>query len=94
MATRRSKLREQQRERVASDVGILRNTRIYINGYLESTTDLEMKRIVVEAGGEIVQVRFTHSVEMVSYFPLLWQFVSLSVHPYRYIPGISWIEDP
>jgi len=65
MATRRSKLRE-QRERVASDVGILRNTRIYINGYLESTTDLEMKRIVVEAGGEIVQVRFTRSVEMVS----------------------------
>jgi len=65
MATRRSKLRE-QRERVASDVGILRNTRIYINGYLESTADLEMKRIVVEAGGEIVQVRFTRSVEMVS----------------------------
>jgi hypothetical protein len=54
VATRRSKLREQQRERVTSDVGILRNTRIYINGYLESTTDLEMKRIVVEAGGEIV----------------------------------------
>jgi len=62
MATRRSKLREQQREGVTSDVGILRNTRIYINGYLESTTDLEMKRIVVEAGGEIVQVRFTRWV--------------------------------
>jgi hypothetical protein len=56
MATRRSKLREQQRERTTSDVGILKNTRIYINGYLESTTDIEMKRIVVEAGGEIVQV--------------------------------------
>jgi hypothetical protein len=58
MATRRSKLREQQRERTTSDMGILRNTRIYINGYLESTTDIEMKRIVVEAGGEIVQVLF------------------------------------
>jgi len=63
MATRSNKLREQQRERATSDVGILRNTRIYINGYLESTTDLEMKRIVVEAGGEIVQVRFTRLVE-------------------------------
>jgi len=63
MATRSSKLREQQRERATSDVGILRNTRIYINGYLESTTDLEMKRIVVEAGGEIVQVRSTRSAE-------------------------------
>ncbi|KIM39324.1 hypothetical protein M413DRAFT_447262 [Hebeloma cylindrosporum] len=64
MATRRSKLRDQQRESVASGAGILRNTRIYINGYLESTTDIEKKRIIVEAGGEIVlsPSRCTHIV--------------------------------
>jgi len=53
--TRGNKLRVQQRNgKVTSDTGILSNARIYINGYLESITDLEMKKIVVEAGGEIV----------------------------------------
>ncbi|TFK55901.1 hypothetical protein OE88DRAFT_1652417 [Heliocybe sulcata] len=31
------------------------NVRIYIDGYLANTTDIEMKRIVVEAGGRAMQ---------------------------------------
>ena len=52
-----------------------------------------MKRIVVEAGGEIVQVRFTRWLEIFLKFPLLWQPFSLSVYPHRYVSKISWIED-
>ncbi|KAF9261442.1 hypothetical protein L218DRAFT_870004 [Marasmius fiardii PR-910] len=32
----------------------LRGVRVYINGYLAGTTDIEMKRIVMEAGGSIL----------------------------------------
>ncbi|KAF8974451.1 hypothetical protein BDZ97DRAFT_24667 [Flammula alnicola] len=63
MATREVKLRAQQvNAKSTSDGGILKETRIYIDGYLESTTDLEMKRLVVEAGGQIVHSasRCTH----------------------------------
>ncbi|PBK72750.1 hypothetical protein ARMSODRAFT_1082141 [Armillaria solidipes] len=51
--TRAQKL-AQQREEGRSGSQILRNTRIYIDGYLSGTTDIEMKRIVTEAGGSIV----------------------------------------
>ncbi|KAK0206379.1 hypothetical protein DFS33DRAFT_1314289 [Desarmillaria ectypa] len=44
----------QQREKGCSESQILRNTRIYIDGYLSGTTDIEMKRIVTEAGGTIL----------------------------------------
>lgn len=43
-----------QRETTDHDAGILKDTKIYINGYLESTTDIEMKRIITQAGGQIV----------------------------------------
>ena len=33
---------------------VLKNVRIYINGFLEDTTDIEMKAIVVRAGGQIL----------------------------------------
>ncbi|KAF8205084.1 hypothetical protein BJ912DRAFT_840983, partial [Pholiota molesta] len=33
----------------------LNGTRIYIDGFLENTTDIEMKRLILEAGGEIVR---------------------------------------
>jgi len=32
---------------------VLSNVRVYINGYLSCTTDIEMKRLVVEAGGHV-----------------------------------------
>ena len=37
--------------------GILSATRVYLNGHLESTTDIELKRIITEAGGEVVCVK-------------------------------------
>ena len=43
-----------QRKSTKHDSGILKDTKIYINGYLESTTDIEMKRIIAQAGGQIV----------------------------------------
>ncbi|KAI0004907.1 hypothetical protein BJV74DRAFT_805649 [Russula compacta] len=49
---RNQKLRD-QREEVVS--GILNNTRIYINGYLQDTTDIEMKRIITKAGGRALR---------------------------------------
>jgi hypothetical protein len=36
---------------------ILSNTRIYINGYLRGTTDIEMKRVITEAGGQVLFVQ-------------------------------------
>ncbi|KAK0191125.1 hypothetical protein F5146DRAFT_1047170 [Armillaria mellea] len=39
----------QQREEGRSGSQVLRNTCIYIDGYLSGTTDIEMKRIVTEA---------------------------------------------
>lgn len=43
-----------QRETTNHDASILKDTRIYINGHLEFTTDIEMKRIIIQAGGQIV----------------------------------------
>ncbi|KAI0921760.1 hypothetical protein AcW1_004354 [Taiwanofungus camphoratus] len=40
------------------EAAVLHNVRVYINGYLDGTTDIEMKRIVTLAGG---QVRHTAS---------------------------------
>ena len=57
MAERSHKLRAQREDtKVANSNGssVLKNVSVYIDGYLESTTDIEMKRLVVEAGGEIV----------------------------------------
>jgi BRCT domain, a BRCA1 C-terminus domain len=56
MKIRSQKLKDQREEMV---LGILKNTRIYINGYLRDTTDIEMKRIVTEAGGHVMFVRDT-----------------------------------
>jgi hypothetical protein len=51
---RNQKLKDQREEVVA---GALYNTRIYNNGYLRDTTDIEMKRIITEAGGQALFVR-------------------------------------
>lgn len=53
MASRSTKLRNQLPERREGPEGrILQGIRAYINGYLEGTTDIEMKRIVTLAGGQ------------------------------------------
>lgn len=58
MASREDKLRVQHDEisksRHEGNDNILKGTRIYVNGYLESTTDLEVKRTVIQLGGQLV----------------------------------------
>jgi hypothetical protein len=51
---RNAKLKDQRDETITS---VLSNTRIYINGYLRGTTDIEMKRVITEAGGQILFVQ-------------------------------------
>ncbi|KAK7060500.1 hypothetical protein VNI00_001265 [Paramarasmius palmivorus] len=38
----------------SESTSVLRNVRAYIDGFLDNTTDIEMKRIVREAGGQIL----------------------------------------
>lgn len=38
------------------NTNVLRNVKAYIDGFLENTTDIEMKRIITEAGGEVLYV--------------------------------------
>ena len=40
----------------AAQKRVLQNVRVYINGYLSDTTDIEMKRTVTLAGGTILLV--------------------------------------
>lgn len=54
MSARHRKLADQLPE--TSDTHVLRNVRVYINGYLDNTTDIEMKRIVTLAGGQVMCV--------------------------------------
>ncbi|KIM90939.1 hypothetical protein PILCRDRAFT_811437 [Piloderma croceum F 1598] len=51
---RTSKLTEQREDRTPEAM-VLVGVRVYINGYLSDTTDIEMKRTVTQAGGEIVR---------------------------------------
>ena len=39
-----------------SKASVLKGVRVYINGYLRNTTDIEMKRIVALAGGQVLYV--------------------------------------
>lgn len=50
---RNKKITDQHEEHI-SEVRILDNVRVYINGYLSDTTDIEFKRIVCLAGGRVV----------------------------------------
>jgi hypothetical protein len=51
-----SKLSDQRSERKETETKVLHGVRLYINGYLNDTTDIEMKRIVTMAGGQILWV--------------------------------------
>ena len=48
------KLEEQKQGQ--QECGILADVRLYVNGYLNDTTDIEMKRLVTLAGGEVLSV--------------------------------------
>ncbi|KAH9951691.1 hypothetical protein B0H21DRAFT_874324 [Amylocystis lapponica] len=55
MESRSKKLKNQLPDKPSGpDARVLRNVRVYINGYLEDTTDIEMKRIVTLAGGQVM----------------------------------------
>ncbi|KAL0577071.1 hypothetical protein V5O48_004914 [Marasmius crinis-equi] len=45
---------EEAKSASGSGNGLLRSVKVYINGFLAGTTDIEMKRIVTEAGGLIL----------------------------------------
>ena len=53
---RSKKLEDQLPQSASESPGVLHGVRVYINGYLDNTTDIEMKRIVTLAGGEILSV--------------------------------------
>jgi hypothetical protein len=48
---RNKKIRDQMQD---SNSGVLKGTRIYIKGYLDNTTDIEMKRMITSAGGRVM----------------------------------------
>ena len=48
---RNQKIKDQMQE---SNSKVLQDARIYINGYLDNTTDIEMKRIISSAGGRVM----------------------------------------
>lgn len=45
---------QREAEPVSSEPQIFRNVRIYIDGYLNGTTDIEMRRIALNAGAEVL----------------------------------------
>ncbi|EPQ59404.1 hypothetical protein GLOTRDRAFT_70814 [Gloeophyllum trabeum ATCC 11539] len=55
LKSRGKKLEEQNAPVENAPCKPMTNVRIYIDGYLADTTDIEMKRIVVEAGGRAMQ---------------------------------------
>ena len=56
MTYRQNKLQIQQEADTSNDdkSNILRGVKVYINGYLEGTTDIEIKKVVTQCGGQIV----------------------------------------
>ena len=60
----RSKKLKEQRDELLPEASVLNNVRVYINGYLSDTTDIEMKRIVTQAGGQVVLVQCTRNLKL------------------------------
>ena len=56
LKSRSKKLEEQLSDRGSGSAGILQGVRVYIDGYIDNTTDIEMKRIVSLAGGTVMSV--------------------------------------
>ncbi|KIY74126.1 hypothetical protein CYLTODRAFT_364485 [Cylindrobasidium torrendii FP15055 ss-10] len=90
-----------QREDAATDTHthevvpqVLRHTRIYINGYLDGTTDIEMKRIVTEAGGQILMTKST-ATHILTSMPLNASKMqqSLSAKKPAYVVTPEWVFD-
>jgi hypothetical protein len=70
---RNTKLADQMAVCKESEPKVLNGVRLYINGYLSDTTDIEMKRIVMLAGGHIACVSilaFPYSVSQLKFTSL------------------------
>ncbi|KAH6915315.1 hypothetical protein BKA70DRAFT_1557609 [Coprinopsis sp. MPI-PUGE-AT-0042] len=74
---------------------IFRNVRVYINGYLEATTDIEIKRIVAEGGGSVVPTpsRSTHILTSTGLSGSKSQKVLKGQSQKRYIVKPEWVLD-
>lgn len=63
LETRSKKLAEQLPEKSSTpEADVLRGVRVYIDGYLANSTDIEMKRIIKLAGGQAMSVQRAVSV--------------------------------
>ncbi|EAU84903.2 hypothetical protein CC1G_00422 [Coprinopsis cinerea okayama7 len=91
------KLRAQraQSSGAAAPQQIFRNIRVYINGYLDGTTDIEIKRIVTEGGGTVVPTpsRSTHILTSTGLSGSKSQKFLTSKSQRRYIVKPEWILD-
>ena len=56
LQSRSEKLREQLPERHPDATDVLRGVRVYIDGYISVATDIQMKKLVTLAGGEVSSV--------------------------------------
>ena len=54
MSYRKDKLQIQREDNNSIGNELLKGVKVYINGYLEGTTDIEVKKVVVQSGGQIV----------------------------------------
>ncbi|THV08396.1 hypothetical protein K435DRAFT_771909 [Dendrothele bispora CBS 962.96] len=59
---RNEKLAQQQEGPSAEVPQVMRNVKVYIDGFLSNTTDIEMKRVVSRAGGQVLFVSFFYSI--------------------------------
>lgn len=58
LEARNRKLVHQQQATSNTDIHqVLCSTRIYINGFLAGTTDIEMKRLITLSGGQVLFVK-------------------------------------
>lgn len=64
---REHKLARQREANSSSNMPqIFHNVRVYINGFLDNTTDIEMKRIIMQCGGQIVYAQLFVSLGILS----------------------------
>ncbi|KAI0320683.1 hypothetical protein OF83DRAFT_1162287 [Amylostereum chailletii] len=93
LSTRNQKLADQT---APKETNVLDNVRVYINGYLRDTTDIEMKRIVAQAGGQTLHtasgashILTSHQLNAAKTHKLLTTKSKVKVHVVR----PEWVTD-
>ncbi|KAG6378712.1 hypothetical protein JVT61DRAFT_12984 [Boletus reticuloceps] len=77
--------------------GVLGNVRVYIDGYLSGTTDIEIKRIIAQAGGTTLYVLQREA--WLRDCPSPYQRILLQIgtewrNTYRELTTAQWIQKP